>query len=247
MSEKKEVFNDNIDVEQAKAVIYPEDTEGLTGAEVQEALDTINEGYRIYDIKGHKIRVYYPSAEVKSEADYIHAKAYLNCLDEGLPTVSQLMDMLEEKGIWTKENEKALEKAQMKATEAAQKYVTLSKDFIKTNDPKERESLAKKIKKIEEEYNEAMQELQALVGEKERYLSTTADALAEQQRRIYYIYKLVRREDGSEIWKDIEDVGKAPDVILDLMWSSIIDFYRKYSDSFLEKLLVPPTGEENGE
>lgn len=242
MSERDDqVATLGIEIKENEAVkaLHPEDDEGITAVEAAEAFDTIEHGYKLWAYApGVKFRLYFPSAEVAGEANFVYSKMYLTYIKGGALPLQKLMALMDAQGLWTKEDEKKFMEAEKELREQSLRYLNLRKKVVEN--PEER--LAGEVINADAAYKEAYEEYIKLKETKENIVSLSADSLADTQRRAYYVYRLTRLEDGSPKWASFDDLLKETEMVIDKIWQQILAFYVKYGDRFLGSLPVQDTG-----
>jgi len=254
MSDKDTIHDDvsiigvNITEDEAVKALHPEDDEGITALEASEAFNTIEQGYVLWEYApGIKLRLYFPSAEVTGEANFIYSQMYRAYLKQGALPLQKLLDEAEEIGTWTEEDEKNFMEAEKVLRDKSIRYLELRQKILKAENSGQTKKLSKDIDKAEEEYKKAYERYTRYKATKETIVGLSADSMADEHRRAYYVYRLTRLEDGSPKWESFDEALKESDIVINKLWQQILKFYVKYGDRFLGSSPVPDTGKTENE
>lgn len=170
-------------------------------------LAEIERGYRIVEnTPWGRIRIYDISfPKVARRADEAYARTYGRLVkDSDYMTQKQMLRLLDERGIWTKEDEARLESIAREIQEKGKAARALA--------GKDREEAKKEIQELAQRYWD-------LVIERQRHLGATIETLAETDRRMAAIVAAVRRDTGSEddgyeacepVWGSVDELESEP-------------------------------------
>lgn len=183
----EDVFNVDVDLE------VEDGSAEFDDEKAQKLMDEINDGKRIFDAKGFgRVQVRFPTSTERRKADLEYSKAFSELLDTGIKTNREMEKLLESRGIWTKEDEAAVDKKQ---NEINQKLMLLGKAKTK-----------KRKQEIREEIGQIREELFLLQQQKQSFFNETVESKAEEARFGYLIYCCAENaETGKPLWKSYDE------------------------------------------
>ena len=167
----------------------------------------IRSGFKVIELVNFRgkekcdIYIYQPSSEDNKKILHFQSRAYSKYMsDKGLMFRSQVMQNLEERGLWTKEHDKQIEeKREMISALTIEAQEIQSKPTIKPA------GLAR-LKKIKEFWQNRYNELTTLTLERESYCSHTIESKTEGDSLTYKLSLCVKFADGTLVWPSVEDV-----------------------------------------
>lgn len=146
---------------------------------------------RKFEHEGQDYFINVPSAMIIREADWAYSKVYTKALTEGIPTSSEMQDILKKRGIIGPEyDDRALELSNLLAD-------TLDK-MNSTDDADEKRLLAEEASNIR---NDIFIWNQRLNGP----MSNTCEQMADDSRLESITAGIVVDKDGNKVWKDHDD------------------------------------------
>lgn len=209
--------------------------EEFTEEEVAKGMLETATNKRIVEVAGlGKVELRHPSRQDEMEADNERSKAFTRFLLEGLKTEAEMKRIVEERGIWTQEDEELLIKAQ-------QDMVSLRIDIAQNKGTKKK-GLQKKLLDARANWLETF-------ARKNAIFSHTVDNKAENVWWQFLTHRCAFKEDGTLVWKTYEDFLKEantnPSAIL---LTEFMTFYHGLSENFFalwagEETGLPKSGE----
>ncbi|MGE4412482.1 MAG: hypothetical protein AB7E45_02135 [Candidatus Caldatribacteriota bacterium] len=161
--------------------------------ELKEALDLTLSGEKIFYVEEFgNVKVVFPSINDSNRAEYEYSKAYNEALfKDGFPTIKEVEKIIKEKGLWTEENEKALEDLDKQIAEKLEIIAKVQGEKGKA--PYQKQLLELQKKRAE------------LKAEKDSYFLHTAEYKADQARINYLIWACTYNADtGKRLWPSYE-------------------------------------------
>jgi hypothetical protein len=143
-----------------------------------------------------KIYVEKPNNDVVKRADRCKAKAWNECIMDGIITKKELSTLMKKRGIWSEKKEDEQEAITKQINKLEQKlYLECGK----------RESKKEEGKKLAIDIRKKRNELRELISEKMSLEENTAESLADNARFDFLVAHCTFHEDGEMVYKDIED------------------------------------------
>lgn len=169
-----------------------------------------------------------PTQEGIKGADRYRAKTWNQCLMDGILTKKELHKVLLDRGIWNEEKEKVEKKLGEEIFELEKKL------FLGDGTKKAKISDGKKIAM---EMKELRLKLRDHIAEKIAMEENTAEALADNARFDFLVSECVFNEDGTRVYKDIEDYNqRSSDEVSILGASNLAQLLYQYDSKFEESL-----------
>lgn len=173
---------------------------------------------------GSNDEVYYianPNAESIRSADWQYSKVYTKCLNEGITTSSEMMDILKKRGIIGDDYDKRSKELSENLNELITKLYTATEN-------KEKSELAMEVAKAREAI---FQWNQRLTGP----MNNTCEQIADDSRLEYLVSCMIQHEDGSRVWESYNDFLNAEDQALTMKSKyEVMLFLQGYDSNFLE-------------
>ena len=155
-------------------------------------------------------------------ADWHYSKTYTNCLNEGITTSAEMMDILRRRGIIGEDFDKR----------AAELSTILNDSILKLNDAvtnDEKAELAVEVAKNREALFQWNQRLSGPMG-------NTCEQIADDARLEYLTSVIIQHKDGSKVWDTFEDFLANKDQALTMKARyEVMLFLQGYEPDFLEK------------
>ena len=146
---------------------------------------------RTFSYEGQEFFIKAPSAMVIREADWVYSKMYTKALIEGIPTSSEMQDILKKRGIIGPEyDDRAVELSTMLSDKLER--------MIMADDPVEKKLLAEEAANIR---NDIFLWNQRLNGP----MANTCEQMADDARLESITSSIVVDKDGNNIWKNHDD------------------------------------------
>lgn len=150
-----------------------------------------------------KIVVKLPTTGVQSRADRIRAKAWTECIQDGIMTKKELNRVMKEKGIWDEEKDR-------RHVEIAQRLVELERKlFIKKG--RSSKVKASEGKKIAMEMRLLRVEMRDLVAERLVLEANTAESLADNAKFDFLVANCTFDKSGKKVYNSLEEYTNSAD------------------------------------
>jgi len=150
-----------------------------------------------------KIVVKLPTTGVQSRADRVRAKAWTECIQDGIMTKKELNRVMKEKGIWDEEKDK-------RHIEIAQRLVELERKlFIKKG--RSSKVKASEGKKIAMEMRLLRVEMRDLVAERLVLEGNTAESLADNAKFDFLVANCTFDKSGKKVYNSLEEYTNSAD------------------------------------
>lgn len=178
-----------------------------------------------------KIYVEKPNNEVVKGADRYRAKAWNECILDGIVTKKELSTLMKKRGIWSDKKEDEQEAISKEINQLEQKlYLECGKRNSKKAEGKE---IAIQIRR-------KRNELRQLISEKMGLEENTAEALADNSRFDYIVAHCTFHANGEKVYKDIDDYNSksadevaytAASALAEMMYSIDSDFEKNLPEN----------------
>lgn len=178
-----------------------------------------------------KIYVEKPNNEVVKGADRYRAKAWNECILDGIVTKKELSTLMKKRGIWSDKKEDEQEAISKEINQLEQKlYLECGKRNSKRAEGKE---IAIQIRR-------KRNELRQLISEKMGLEENTAEALADNSRFDYIVAHCTFHANGEKVYKDIDDYNSksadevaytAASALAEMMYSIDSDFEKNLPEN----------------
>jgi hypothetical protein len=143
-----------------------------------------------------KIYVEKPNNDVVKRADRCRAKAWNECIMDGIVTKKELSTLMKQRGIWSEKKEDEQETISTEINRLEQKlYLECGK----------RESKKEEGKKLAIDIRKKRNELRELISERMSLEENTAESLADNSRFDFLVAHCTFHENGEKVYKDMED------------------------------------------
>ena len=158
---------------------------------------------KLPDGKVRELVVKVPTTGVSSRSDRIRAKAWTECVQDGIMTKKELAKFMREKGIWDESKELA-------QLEIAQKINDLEKQlFIKKG--RSSKLKAEKGREIAVQMRILRLEMRNLVAERVSLENNTAEALADNAKFDFLVSACTFDKSGKRVYNSLEDYINSSD------------------------------------
>lgn len=191
---------------------FPEGTEvvkedSLDDEQASKLLEEIQSGKRFMDVEGHGVLyIRNPTIEENQEGNLIYAKVFNQAILAGIDPEDELTKKLVDKGILEDENSSDSEASKVR-TELV-KLEALVKKYDANN-------RSKQVKKAARELAEVRAKVYDFNMKRQRLLSNSAEARAEDVKNSFLISRVTYRDDTNErVWGAYEDYLKEDDYAL---------------------------------
>jgi hypothetical protein len=163
-----------------------------------------------------------PNAEDIRGADWQYSKTYTKCLNEGIPTSAELMDILKKRGVIGEHFDKRVSELQDKLNTAI-----VALNSATTNE--EKASAAVDVARVRDSL---FQWNQRLSGP----MSNTCEQMADDARLEYLTSRMIQYEDGTNVWETYEKFlnEKSQQLVLKSRYEVML-YLQGYDSDFLEK------------
>jgi hypothetical protein len=156
--------------------------------ESREQMTEIKTGRRVFDTKKGLIQIRFPKVEENRLADWEYSKVLHQAIKDEIPTNKQMTKMIDELGLWGKEDEDKIAKLQ----EEIQKQITILDKMAEGS---------KNADSVEEKIAELRQQIIVLQQERQRLYNNTAESKADEAKMSFLIYKCTEVADtGKPLW-----------------------------------------------
>lgn len=233
---------------QKKEVEEDEDKEAIQRDERMMIEDYLAEtelvrGYRIFKLTETDLDTYhinYPTQEIEEEAATVKAKRYTELLrqtgDEAIPTRRELRVLMEQRGIWTEEDEQELEK------------LTKKIDKVRVNLEKIRYGKRPNLpaqKRQEDKLKELTRKAMKLTLERSAMDEHSIEGMSElrgtQLKVVRCVHVRERDKEDNEIVEKEDDNGKKI-YKTHLVWNSVEELLADKRRGLIDKLLTEAYG-----
>lgn len=186
-----------------KSITDAERDEIVSAVGVAQAETEILTGEHKCEIPGFgKLLIKYPTLAVESKANEIYTAAFTTLFrNDTFLTIKQLTKLLEQRGIWTTEDEKKLNDLK---TVIVNRQMDLA-EFMRLSD-KQREAAKEKEDKIRDALYTARIQFFDLAFQKAQLFENTIEKRASKESIIYKASQCVYNEDGTKLWNSAEEV-----------------------------------------
>ena len=170
-----------------------------------------------------------PTQEGIKGAEKYRVKTWNQCLLDGILTKAQLKDILKTRKIWDDEKEQ-------KEKDLGKQIFELEKQLFLGNGEKKKLSIAEG-KKTVLEMRKLRNELREHISDRISLEENTVEALADNARFDFLVAECVFNEDGTRVYKDIEDYNsRSSDEVSMLGAATLAQILYQYDDKFEESL-----------
>lgn len=145
-----------------------------------------------------KIVVKRPSSSLMSKAQRVSAKAWTDCVRDGIMTKKELAKFMREQGIWSKDKDKEQE-------EITSEIVNLEKKLYVNGSKGSHKLTTSEAKNIAIEMRKKRAELRELIGERLSLEANTAESLSDNARFDFLVANCAYYEDGELVYKTLDD------------------------------------------
>jgi hypothetical protein len=146
-----------------------------------------------------KIYVVLPTAKTIQKADRYRAKAWTECIEDGIKTKDELAIIMEKRGIWTQEHKTKEEKIIKELTDCEKElYLGGGKKTALLSDGK---NIAIRMRQLRND-------LKNLYMDRIAMEQNTAESLSDNARFDYIVAYSTFYENGQSVYKDIDDYNE---------------------------------------
>lgn len=162
--------------------------------ESRELMTEIKTGRRVFDTdKYGLVQIRFPRVEENRLADWEYSKVLMQAIKDGIPTNKQMGKVIEDLGLWGKEEEEKIETL----SEEIEKQVTILSKMSEGS---------KNADKVQDKIAELRQQIFELQQERQRLYNNTAESKADESKMSFLIYKCSEfAETGKSVWKTYDD------------------------------------------
>jgi len=153
-----------------------------------------------FEFDGKKYRLNDLTAEQLSEASFKYAMWYNKCIQNGILTNEQMVDVLIERKLWTEEETKQKINLQNEINE-------LEKKLSKTKAKTKQLSIAMRLRNLRNQ-------LVILQSKQSELMKQTAESLADQYKTQWIIFIALADEDGNRLYTDYDDFVRSMDPVV---------------------------------
>lgn len=184
------------------------------------------------EFKGNKnveLHIYHPTPGDDSIAGTIYSKAHNRLIkDPDLLTNSQMKKLLEERNLWGKEQEDALQ-----AIRDQMRDIELSVAHMRVKPPYNKATMLR----LRTKWFELRDKLQELNLQRESYYSNTVEGLAEEEKIKSKLSLCVKYPDGKKVWNSITELDQEEDKtnLMTLMQEAVL-FWMGLSQEIIRDL-----------
>ena len=167
-------------------------------------------GYRVVNISPYgELHIHKPTIDDDYEADLAYSVEVSRLMDlyPNLPTMEEMEQRLERRGVWTEEHTKELEELRQDIVELSTE-IFLAKAEYKTS---KKASVKTKITKLTKEYEENRDQFLKMETRKSKFMSQTLEGRADERRLVVKMSRCIKRPDGSRVWETSEELKKEKD------------------------------------
>lgn len=150
-----------------------------------------------------KIVVKRPQSAVMSQAQRVSAKAWTDCVRDGIMTKKELSKFMKEQGIWDKGKDVEQDKI-------SSEIIALEKKLY-VGDGKNAKVKASDAKNIAIDMRKKRNELRELIAEKMSLEQNTAEAISDNARFEFLVSSCTFYENGNKVYNSIDDYTEQSD------------------------------------
>lgn len=151
-----------------------------------------------------KIVVRRPASQVISQAQRVSAKAWTDCVRDGIMTKKELSKFMKEQGIWDKTKDAEQEKI-------SNEILALERKLYVGGGVKNSKLKASDGKDIAIEMRRKRNELRELIAEKLSLEQNTAEALSDNARFDFLVANCTFYENGDKVYNSLDDYTSSAD------------------------------------
>lgn len=145
-----------------------------------------------------KIVVKRPSSNLMSKAQRVSAKAWTDCVRDGIMTKKELAKFMREQGVWSKDKDKEQEGI-------TSEIINLEKKLYINGSKGSHQLTTSEAKNIAIEMRKKRAELRELIGERLALEANTAESLSDNARFDFLVANCTYYEDGELVYKTLDD------------------------------------------
>jgi len=205
---------------------------------------TLVNGYKPFPLtqrykprKHTELHIHHPTIGEEADIDDYHSKTMARLVkDKECITESEMMKILEERGIWNRAEDKELDRINDRLSTVSTRIIGLL-DLELTDEVKE------KLDALRKERDELTEKRDDALRKKQKYLSSTIESASQRELIKKKIQLCVKYPDGSKVWNSLEELNSEEDktLVYDLIYKCMI-FWAGISSRFLEKYLGEISG-----
>lgn len=211
-------------------------------AEQEIQLEYMEKEYPVFGL----VRIHHPSLQVSTEIDNAYYEKFNELLaNSKLPTLSEMDDILEERGTWGEEQEEKLSKL-LRAIKGG--YYDIEQLKLQRHGVKGK-GAAKRKKEYEEAIIEKSNQVKdynvkyiQLMTRKNRLYEATIEKRVEQEIVFYKIFRCTTDVDGNPVWDSVEDLKKVQTRLLQELAVDATKFWEGVTDPLFAQSLDAALG-----
>jgi hypothetical protein len=166
--------------------------------DVKEAVQDVLDSRREFTLETPENEILHffiasPSGEDIRKADWQYSKVYNQAIVDGLLTQSQMLELLQDKGIINEEYTEKLETVRISLGAELFKLEHL----MEKAEPQDKEASALEVARLRDELFQLNQRVNGP-------MSNTCENLAEDARTDFITSRVLQKKDGARIWKDFD-------------------------------------------
>jgi len=200
----------------------------------------LQRGYREFDIRGRKGRIHFPTVGDEEEIANAYSQAYNIIVgNKAMKTIAELEEIYNERGLWTEETDKELEKLEEDIEDFKMQITDLSLDEKLSDEDK-----AKEASRLFEAQKKKVLALSRLQTKKLDLFGTSIESRARESSIKAKMVCCVKSEDGERIWPTLEALSEETDrIFYDLVMKKAMLFWGGLPEDFLGELPVAQLGD----
>lgn len=186
------------------------------------------------------VRINHPTMKITSEVDDYYTKEFNRLLrGTDLPTISEMEEILKDRGTWGDKQESELEQVKIKVQKIYVDISTLRQGINKHN----KKVTAKKVQQLQQnilKFNERMIEL---ITRKSLMYEGTVERKAEKEATLLKIVRCVTKSDSEPVWANVEELLGAVTLRVQALINDCNKFWEGISDPLFEQSLDQAFGD----
>lgn len=202
-------------------------------------LSKITSEYSEIELDGiGKVRVYSPNFTIEAEIQKFRVAQRFKLMKDfpEIPTKKQMLSLLKERGEWGEVQENELTEINAELEELELEFKDISSPS-KNKSEKEENKLLKKIVELRLRRH-------AIIEEFEEHMANTLEGLVENLCKFYSLFKCIKTEDGSYVWKSFEEMmNNIDESKIGEIFKKVAEYWQSLRNDFLEVRQEAKTGE----
>jgi len=206
--------------------------ENQTGIHLQKIEQELQRGYKEIEVEDYgKVRIYLPTPGIESELTDYKAKLVGKAIKGGQDYVTKahVMKFLKETGVWDAETERKLSNLEEDITEYTRKIMITQHANEVDSDT---------LFELRDKRMKLMEQRQGITSVRDNLFQGTIDAKIEDAILKYQLTLCVKKEDGTCVWKSIEELkNETNKKLLNTVVSKSSYFWQGWSEDLLRSAL----------